>query len=643
MLYVLFDTVYLIEETVQMMGSNGKAVRDAIDVLRQRLQHRSPVTKQKALRLVKESYLKGSSELRRALTRELSSLVRELIHFRCAPDAFKGDIPWKRVQQAAREALDTLHAAPGTHSATKTSNTLGSRIQGFGSDSQNRSNMVGFGSDSYSGGASYGETPASGLLTANGADRTNTGSMMGSFSSSFREIKDRAVGSMTRSQHTRLASNDSIDLHSREPLQGWGNDGHVYKEQFSPSSTGPQLESKSQSNIGSSLSPSLQGSEPTMARATAEDKLVQRICQPKGVRATPSTEELRTFSRAAIKLNGKKIGIALQKVFESGSWQEILRSLCALESLLEQSTTTTAGGEVAVHFQTQEPLACLRRLRQSNQTTVKQRSARVLELLGEETLEGSNKDTTAVAGTATKAASASFDLLDSGSTQPAAVQEPSGSAKEIDLLHELESLSVSDTKPHVEQRSSNLVDLGSGLEREPPAASSTNDDFFGEWTSTAHGDYPMGFGDASKESMRVDNSFDQLDLLGGISNAPLESTMQQQPTSSQSGSNEANNILPVDFFSSNLTPAPAMYATPSLSSVGSRAMRNTQPASGSLAPATSTMHSSGAILHARNASVEVMHAAASGITTVQRGDAAFEGLVFNAMESMKRKESNSKN
>lgn len=28
------------------------------------------------------------------------------------PDAFKGDIPWKRVQQYAQEALASLHGAP---------------------------------------------------------------------------------------------------------------------------------------------------------------------------------------------------------------------------------------------------------------------------------------------------------------------------------------------------------------------------------------------------------------------------------------------------------------------------------------------------------------------------------------------------
>jgi hypothetical protein len=73
-----------------------------------------------ALRLVKHAAQKGSPELRRALAR-YATAVRELTTFRCAPDPFKGDIPWKRVQEYAKEALDALHAAPAAQSAPASS------------------------------------------------------------------------------------------------------------------------------------------------------------------------------------------------------------------------------------------------------------------------------------------------------------------------------------------------------------------------------------------------------------------------------------------------------------------------------------------------------------------------------------------
>ena len=54
---------------------------------------------------------RGSSEFRLAMARQ-SGVIRELISYRCAPDQFRGDLVWRRVQEAAQQALDALHAAP---------------------------------------------------------------------------------------------------------------------------------------------------------------------------------------------------------------------------------------------------------------------------------------------------------------------------------------------------------------------------------------------------------------------------------------------------------------------------------------------------------------------------------------------------
>jgi len=72
------------------------------------------------LRLVKHIAQRGSPDFRRALARH-SSAVRDLTAFRCAPDPFKGDIPWKRVQEYARESLEAIHAGPVNPSDSSTS------------------------------------------------------------------------------------------------------------------------------------------------------------------------------------------------------------------------------------------------------------------------------------------------------------------------------------------------------------------------------------------------------------------------------------------------------------------------------------------------------------------------------------------
>ena len=50
-----------------------------------------------ALKVVAHIGRKGSADLRRLMARH-SGAVRDLLHFRCEPDPFKGDTVWKRVQ-----------------------------------------------------------------------------------------------------------------------------------------------------------------------------------------------------------------------------------------------------------------------------------------------------------------------------------------------------------------------------------------------------------------------------------------------------------------------------------------------------------------------------------------------------------------
>ena len=77
-----------------------------------------------ALRLVKHACQRGSPELRRALAKQ-SAAVRELTSFRCPPDPFTGNLVWRRVQEAAAEALAAMHAAP--EAPAPTSAALGVR------------------------------------------------------------------------------------------------------------------------------------------------------------------------------------------------------------------------------------------------------------------------------------------------------------------------------------------------------------------------------------------------------------------------------------------------------------------------------------------------------------------------------------
>ena len=60
-----------------------------------------------ALKVVAHIGRKGSADLRRLMARH-SGAVRDLLHFRCEPDPFKGDTVWKRVQASAVHSVDCM-------------------------------------------------------------------------------------------------------------------------------------------------------------------------------------------------------------------------------------------------------------------------------------------------------------------------------------------------------------------------------------------------------------------------------------------------------------------------------------------------------------------------------------------------------
>ncbi|KAI8114105.1 hypothetical protein M9434_002231 [Picochlorum sp. BPE23] len=152
--------IYRMDEVLETVGRDAKNIDDAVDCIAQRLQYRSSNVKQKSLKLVKYIAQKGSPEFQRGLNR-LAPVIRELTHYTCGPDPFKGDIPWKRVQQYAKEALDVIH-------------------HGGGDGGSSRSGMVGFGSDQQQSGLTPLSPPTS---TAFGT----------TFSVGLKDIRDSAM------------------------------------------------------------------------------------------------------------------------------------------------------------------------------------------------------------------------------------------------------------------------------------------------------------------------------------------------------------------------------------------------------------------------------------------------------------------
>jgi hypothetical protein len=605
------------------------------------------------LKLIKHAAQRGSPELRRALARHSSS-VRDLTHFKCAPDPFKGDIPWKRVQEYAREALDTLHAAPGTqNSSSFTSTGLGSvgasgkRMQGFGNDSggggggtSSSSGMLGFGSDSvgyqYGGGSgsNYGDVgsnaasyraPISG--GGGGLDLSSGGAVLESLSYGMRDLTDRAVEAFTRPEHHRLNSVDSED-------SGHGY-GINYNTNMSFGSRAPVMLDRSPVP-----SPSTSSSQ-QQQQSSREYRLVDKICTPSGMRAAPSSEDLNKFIDAAAALDGVELALALQHKLEIGSWQETLRALCAIEALLEKSSTSPTAGEVAVHFQA--GVGVIRRAQQSTQATVRQRAQLVLKLLGADTLPEESSG-----GSAVKAvAAATPDLLlggDEVDLNTLDIAPAPAAAVGVGLS--------SSTNNGVSN--SNAMDLLAGLHVAPEQSGGS--DIFGDWADSTAATMPvLAAAQAPAPAAASVSGAGGIDLLDGFNDL----TIAQPPVarSTAPAMPAVHSAGPLDDIFSMASPPAAAFppaTAPFSNGMGNISMQYQQPSvsfnssgiGNSVAPLSGQQQQQ----HVRTVSLggggggsgvnddvlRAINAATSGISSTKREEVAFD-FVTTAMAQLKTK------
>ncbi|XP_024980221.1 VHS domain-containing protein At3g16270-like isoform X3 [Cynara cardunculus var. scolymus] len=121
--------VYKFEEICELLrSSHVSIVKEVSEFIFRRLQHKSPIVKQKALRVIKYAVGKSGVEFRREMQRN-SVAVRQLIHYKGQPDPLKGDALNKSVRETAQEALSAIFAGEES-SKPPPKEGLTQRIQG---------------------------------------------------------------------------------------------------------------------------------------------------------------------------------------------------------------------------------------------------------------------------------------------------------------------------------------------------------------------------------------------------------------------------------------------------------------------------------------------------------------------------------
>ncbi|KAF8027581.1 hypothetical protein BT93_E0481 [Corymbia citriodora subsp. variegata] len=379
--------VYKLEEICELLrSSHTSIVKEVSEFVLKRLDHKSPIVKQKALRLIKYVIGKSGVEFRREMQRH-SVAVRQLIHYKGQPDPLKGDALNKAVREMAQEALAAIFSEQENKPGPAES--VNRRIEGFGSTnfqmpSEDKksflSEVVGIGSASIKQGISS--------FTQSHSFGRNDG------------------GSYKSPNLHRSLTIESDDSNMYEPVRIHGENSTTFGISNSQHGGSSKLDSRVASTelvTGDSSS--------NHTEKTREERLLDTIVTSGGVRLQPTRDAIQAFLLEAAKLDAMALSWALGLKLQSPQWQVRMKALCVLDSILRKKNEEHFS-VVASYFC--ENVDVLVRCSESPQASLRDKSMKVLGLLDREQALGTGADSKKFVKSKTDNVIQMPDLIDTG-------------------------------------------------------------------------------------------------------------------------------------------------------------------------------------------------------------------------------------
>ncbi|KAA8540383.1 hypothetical protein F0562_024698 [Nyssa sinensis] len=313
--------VYKLEEICELLrSSHVSIVKEVSEFIFKRLEHKSPIVKQKALRLIKYAVGKSGVEFRREMQRN-SVAVRQLFHYKGQLDPLKGDALNKAVRETAHETISAIFSADDSKPPPPKED-LNKRIEGFGNTnfempSEDRksflSEVVGIGSATIKQGLSS-------LTQAQSLRKNDTGSY--------------------KSPNLRRSLTTEID----------------YTDKYD------RLEHHSETQSSSRFSKN----EPT--GSWGQD-----------LRTTqPTRDALQAVLTEASKLDALALSHALESKLQSHLWQVRMKAICVLEAILRKKDDEHFLIVASYFTENRDDLV---RCSESPQASLREKANKVLSLL----------------------------------------------------------------------------------------------------------------------------------------------------------------------------------------------------------------------------------------------------------------------
>ncbi|KAM1412565.1 hypothetical protein ACFXTO_025278 [Malus domestica] len=356
--------VYKLEEICQLLrSSHVSIVKEMSEFVFKRLDHKSPIVKQKALRLIKYAVGKSGVEFRREMQRN-SVAVRQLFHYKGHPDPLKGDALNKAVRDTAHEAISAIFQE---ESNAPPADDLNRRIQGFGntniemSSDEKRSfisEVVGLGSASIKQGLSN-------FTHSHSFKKNDNGNYKSPNLHRSLTIESEQVDRYEPAQYRNEAQN-SFGSSKNVASGPWNEDSRVTKTEIT--------NGDSSSNYRESK--------------TREERLLETIVTSGGVRLQPTRDAILIFLTEAKKLDAVALSHALDLKLQSPLWQASslylsvrMKAICVLESILRRKDDEHFA-IIESYFIDNKDLVV--RCSDSPQSSLREKANKVLSLLGGE-------------------------------------------------------------------------------------------------------------------------------------------------------------------------------------------------------------------------------------------------------------------
>lgn len=381
---------YMLNEISRLTVANYQACVQLIEFLNARLRKNNHNVKFKCLMIIKHVCRTGRADFKKEMGRNLDP-VKDCLQYKGPPDPLRGDEIYKRVRDAAKEALDAIFDSqmPVTTSAvsnriqgigggddsrpvasvTNTSSASGFSFSSFRGDNDGGSyvgategdvsgtrRMSGYGNTSTSGGNDYRTNPttSSGMSSTGmtGIGNPNFKDARGEVSlmQKMAALAEGALGSSNSSTPASNSSQGSTDYQMRSNRESPYGTTHKTPS-YLPSMSGPWSNHPSTSSpppgsplpMSGGIVPDIPSISGGLGRAGAaasdgayEQNLVASLCEPGGMKAVPPEDKLESFLSAAPTLSPDFIGSNLIGFINSDAWQSRAKALSVISSLVKR-------------------------------------------------------------------------------------------------------------------------------------------------------------------------------------------------------------------------------------------------------------------------------------------------------------------